>query len=52
MNKEKYNGWLVSNSFIKRMFAVFGYSIAAQLFIFSIIFGSLLLIAFIVSLIS
>ncbi len=46
-----YRGWLLSDSFMKRSFAVIGYSFVGQLFFFGILFGSLLIISIAVKII-
>lgn len=37
MDERKYDGWIVSDSFLKRMLAILGYSILGQLFIYAVL---------------
>jgi len=44
-----YKGWLNSDSFLKRAFAVFGYSLIPVLILYGIILGIVILFGLIVS---
>lgn len=44
-NRSEYQGWLVSDSLVKRSLAVVGHQIVGQLIIFFVLFIPLLLLA-------
>ena len=49
MENEKYQGWLISNSFIKRALAVIGYYIVGSILIYLILLIPILLLVAIVT---
>ena len=49
MENEKYHGWLISNSFIKRALAVVGYYIVGSILIYLILLIPILLLVAIVT---
>ena len=43
--EKRYDGWLISNSFVKRALAVTGYAIVGQFIVYAILFGIFLTLA-------